>query len=587
MQLKGSRKVAETIRILDLGDAALMVDFRGQADPLTRIHQLCALLYSDPPVWLRDAIPGIDTLLISLNFEATQYAQTRATARTLLEDLLLTIQKNKKIHLANDTVHRVRVCYDPEIAPDLIASAEKCKLPLREFIQRHKNSDTRVDILGFMPGFAYCSGLDPSLKLPRLETPRTAVPKGSVAIAELQTGIYPKPTPGGWNVIGRTPDILFDPRSTRPSLLTPGDRLEFVEIDIEEFKKLSAEAEAKTQVRKKSHASNKNTIEVISSGLLTTIQGLPRYGFAHLALSAGGPVDQESPRLANALLGNPVDAAGLEITGVGPKLLFQVDTWVAWVGAQCSGTVDGKTFPGNRPVHIRKGQTLSFGAMTQGYRIFLAVSGGIESEFILGGRGSHLSADIGDKVLQKGDVLYLPQANLAKEKPLFKKLNSTASDFPKWSIASPARPGKAVQIIKALPSIHFNLLSAEEQILLSKTIWTVSSQSNRMGMRLDSDFKIAKPITGIASQGIWFGTIQLPPSGQPIIMLAEHQTTGGYPRLLEIISSEWATLAQLRPGSKIQLAPITLEEADQINAMYFMEQKKTLDNLEAILLNKS
>ena len=587
MQLKRSRKVVEEIRILDLGDAALMVDFRGQIDPLSRIHQLCTLLFSEAPEWLKDLIPGIDTLLISLHFKDTQYAQIRAEARTRLEDLLSIIQKDKKTNLANDAVHRVRVCYDPEIAPDLIASAEKCKLPLREFIKRHKNSDTRVDILGFMPGFAYCSGLDPSLKLPRLESPRTAVPKGSVAIAELQTGIYPKPTPGGWNVIGRTPDILFDPRSARPSLLTPGDRLEFIEIDIGEFKKLSAEADAKTAPRKTPHDPSDQSVEVINPGLLTTIQGLPRYGFAHLALSAGGPVDIESARLANALLGNPEDAAGLEITGVGPKLLFHVDTWVAWVGAQCSGVIDGKSFRGNRPVRIRKGQTLSFGAMAQGYRIFLAMSGGIESEFILGGRGSHLSADIGDKAIQKGDVLYLSQAHLAQEKPLFKKLNNAASDYPKWSIASPANPGKSVQLIKAVPSIHFNLLSSEEQSLLSKTVWTVSSQSNRMGMRIDSDLKVSKPITGIASQGICFGTIQLPPSGQPIIMLAEHQTTGGYPRLLETISSERSTLAQLRPGSKIQFVPITLEEADQINAAYFYEQKKTLDNLEVILLDKS
>jgi antagonist of KipI len=94
-------------------------------------------------------------------------------------------------------------------------------------------------------------------------------------------------------------------------------------------------------------------------------------------------------------------------------------------------------------------------------------------------------------------------------------------------------------------------------------------------------------MTGIASQGIWFGTVQLPPSGQPILMLAEHATTGGYPRLLETISSERSILAQLRPGSKIQFVPVTLEEADQINTIYITEQDKTLDTLEATLLDKS
>lgn len=587
MQLKRLKKVAGKIDILNLGDAALLLDFRESVDPLSGIHQLCALLFSASPRWLKDTIPGMDSLLISLHFENTDYQATRAAARAQIEVLLESLHKDKKVTIENEIVHRVRVCYDPELAPDLLASAEKCKLPLREFINRHKNSEIRVDILGFMPGFPYCSGLDPSLRLPRLESPRTAVPKGSVAIAELQTGIYPKPTPGGWNVIGRTPDILFDPRNERPSLLNPGDRLEFIEIDLNEFNKITLAQEAKASQQKVSSISKNSAIEVLSPGLLTTIQGQPRYGFAHLALSAGGPMDKESARLANALLGNSEDLAGLEITGTGPKLLFHQDTWVAWVGAQCLGLIDGQSFPGNRPVYIRKDQILSFSSMTQGYRIFLAVSGGIESEFILGGRGSHLSAGIGEKAVQKGDFLYLPQAHLAQEKSLFKNLNYSGLNYPKWSIASPALPGKSIQMIKAIPSIHFNLLSSTEQALLWKTTWSVSSQSNRMGMRLDSDFKISKPMTGIASQGICFGTIQLPPSGQPILMLAEHATTGGYPRLLETISSERSSLAQLRPGSKIQFVPVTLEEADQINTIYFTEQEKTLDTLEAILLDKS
>jgi allophanate hydrolase subunit 2 len=108
-----------------------------------------------------------------------------------------------------------------------------------------------------------------------------------------------------------------------------------------------------------------------------------------------------------------------------------------------------------------------------------------------------------------------------------------------------------------------------------------------MGMRLESDFKISSPVTGIASQGIWFGTVQLPPSGQPILMMAEHQTTGGYPRLMEMISSERSKLAQLRPGDKIQFLPITLDEADQINALHFIEQRKTSDSVGVTLLAKS
>lgn len=585
MVLKKSSRAVPKVEILDLGDAALLIDFQDQAQALHQIHQLCEILFAQSPPWLLDAIPGIDTLLVVLRFQDFEYELNRSVARAAINALLKNILSNEKLNTAQDSVHQIRVCYDPELAPDLLASAEKCKLTVREFINRHKNSEIIVDILGFMPGFAYCSGLDPSLKLPRLEKPRTAVPPGSVAIAELQTAIYPKTTPGGWNIIGRSPDRLFDPLKERPSLLHAGDRVQFIEIDIDQFKKIQAEESLDARQHIKKYDLQQGAVEVISSGLLTTIQGLPRYGLAHLALSAGGAMDKEGALLANALVGNSEDAAGLEITGTGPKLLFHIDTWVAWVGSSCIAQIDGQIVSGNRPVYIRQGQTLSFGAITQGYRIFLALSGGIESEFILGGRGSHLSAGIGDEQVQKGDILYL--SKLLPEVPLLKKLKQEYRTHPKWSIASPSLSGQGIQLIKAIPSMHLNLLNTKEQASLWKCVWTVSSQSNRMGMRLDGDLSISSPIAGIASQGIWFGTVQLPPSGQPILMMAEHATTGGYPRLLETIESERSKLAQLRPGDKIQFVPITLEEADQINALFFGEQKITMNNVKAALEAKS
>jgi KipI family sensor histidine kinase inhibitor len=525
--------------------------------------------------------------LVALKFSSYNYRDTRSVAKIEIEALLKKLLSETRREAKSEVVHRIRVCYDPELAPDLLASAEKCKLTVRELINRHKNSEIRVDILGFMPGFAYCSGLDPSLNLPRLESPRTVVPAGSVAIAGLQTAIYPQPTPGGWNIIGRSPDVLFDPSKPRPSLLMAGERVEFIEIDLPEFRKIEAQNLTKLAQNMPKSKISSHAVEVISPGLQTTIQGLPRHGFAHLALSAGGPMDLESAQLANALLGNHDDAAGLEIAGAGTKLLFHEDMWVAWVGARCISQVNGAAIPGNRPVFLRKGETLSFGTILQGYRIFLALSGGIDSEFILGGRGSHLSAGIGGKALQKGDILYLPRAQDSSQIPCLKKLREAQMSFPKWSIASPALPGERVELIKVLPSIHLDILSSAEQDALWKTVWTISSQSNRMGMRLKSDFKISSSLTGISSQGIWFGTVQLPPSGQPILMMAEHQTTGGYPRLMEMVSFERSKFAQLRPGDKIQFLPITLDEADQINAVYFIEQRKTFDNVRVTLLAKS
>ena len=120
MQLKRSRKVAGKIVILNLGDAALLLDFRESVDPISHIHQLCALLFSVSPDWLKDTIPGIDSLLISLHFENTEYQATRARARAQIEILIESLRKDKKVTIENDIVHRVRVCYDTELAPDLL-----------------------------------------------------------------------------------------------------------------------------------------------------------------------------------------------------------------------------------------------------------------------------------------------------------------------------------------------------------------------------------------------------------------------------------------------------------------------------------
>jgi len=570
--------------ILEVGDAALLVDFRGQGNALNSVHQLCEYLLANRPMWLLDVTPGIDSLLVCLDFQSLEYERVRLAARADLQFAIKKILSSKKSQSKHERVYRIRVCYDPEIAPDLLSSAKKCKLTVREFINRHKNSKTFVDILGFMPGFAYCSGLDPSLRLPRLETPRTAVPPGSIAIAELQTGLYPQSTPGGWNVIGRTPDILFDALRDPPNLLSAGARVEFIEINLDEYKKIQADLAKKNSAIEKASLDVDNTIEVLSSGLLTTIQDLPRYGYAHLALSPGGPVDLDGAALANALIGNPSNAVGLEITGVGPRLLFHVDTWVAWVGGNFEVKIDDKSIFGNRPIRITRGQTLSFASIRQGYRVFLAIAGGIEVQSVLGRGGSHLSSGIGKKPLQKGEFLRLSQPYCFDQIPLLKSMTDSGMISTKWSIAPPVALTHKTQFIHAIPSLHFNLLSAQEQELLWKTVWTISSQSNRMGMRLNSNFKITSSISGIASQGICFGTVQLPPSGEPILMLSEHQTTGGYPRLLEVVRSERSKLAQMRPGDKFQFIKTSLDEADAANTLYFTNQIKTLNNIKNALL---
>jgi antagonist of KipI len=132
---------------------------------------------------------------------------------------------------------------------------------------------------------------------------------------------------------------------------------------------------------------------------------------------------------------------------------------------------------------------------------------------------------------------------------------------------------------------HLSFLSAKEHELFWSTVWTVSNQSNRMGLRLQGDFKVKKDLPNIPSQAITFGTVQFPPSHEPIIMLAEHQTTGGYPRLAEVIHSDLVKLAQAKPGSKLQLQLIDLKEADTFNAEALKLQESTMNAIQTIIDN--
>jgi len=157
-----------------------------------------------------------------------------------LEKISTQLQKQRSAKVVASQIHQIQVCYHSELALDLQQIAQACGLSVEETIKLHKKNIYTADILGFMPGFAYFGGLNPKLSLPRLTSPRPSVPKGSVAIAELQTAIYPRSTPGGWNLIGRSPNVLFDVQKEPPGLFMPGDEMHIQEISLDQFNKLDA-----------------------------------------------------------------------------------------------------------------------------------------------------------------------------------------------------------------------------------------------------------------------------------------------------------------------------------------------------------
>lgn len=215
-------------RIAPLGDCALQITLGTRLGDVTNatVHALARRIRAAALPGLRDLVPAYTTLTL-------HYDPLTWTHDTLCRALTALLTEQDEVADASAPPREVRipVCYGGEYGPDLITVAAHAGLPTETVIQRHTGALYRVYFLGFTPGFAYLGGLDPRLAMARKATPRACVPAGSVGIAGAQTGVYPQATPGGWQIIGRTPLTLFDPGRSPPCLLAPDDRVRFVAIE--------------------------------------------------------------------------------------------------------------------------------------------------------------------------------------------------------------------------------------------------------------------------------------------------------------------------------------------------------------------
>lgn len=224
-----------------LADDAWLLHFGADTPPIddatnARVHRAAARMRNDAPAWLRDLVPAYASLAVFFDPDTIDaHAVERWLDARLADDTVTAI----------DTPARcieIPVVYGGDYGEDLNTAAVELGLSPVVLAERHAAATYTVAMIGFTPGFPYLSGLDPALALPRLATPRTRVPAGSVAIGGAQTGLYPRESPGGWRLIGRTPLRLFDPSRASPSLLSPGDRVRFIEIDAREFARREGDA---------------------------------------------------------------------------------------------------------------------------------------------------------------------------------------------------------------------------------------------------------------------------------------------------------------------------------------------------------
>ena len=291
------------------------------------------------------------------------------------------------------------------------------------------------------------------------------------------------------------------------------------------------------------------SIRIASPGLLTTVQDLGRFHYAHFGVSASGAADPLALRAANLLVGNAENAAALEMTLVGPVLEFETAAVIALTGSDF-----GAGLPLWTAVEVKAGQTVRCGPTRGGARCYLAVRGGIDVPLTMGSASTHVMTGVGGRPLRKGDRLAIGNAAVRR---------------PRRAIAgAPAHSPEALLRVTAGPQA--DRFAGE----IYRGTYTVSEESNRMGLRLRGP-AIPSPAGGMLTEGVALGAIQAPPDGQPIILFVEHQTTGGYPKPANVISADFWRLGQARPRDSVRFEEVTLDSALRL----LQEQEKWLYSL--------
>lgn len=315
------------------------------------------------------------------------------------------------------------------------------------------------------------------------------------------------------------------------------------------------------------------TVTVLHPGLLTTVQDLGRPGWQHIGVPVSGAMDAFALRVANALVGNDDGAAALEITLHGPQLHFDVDALIAVCGADLSPAVDDVPLPQWRPVLVRRGSVLAFGRPRWGVRAYLAIAGGWDVPAVLGSCSTYLRAKLGGlegRALREGDRLFAGVPSPAAQR-LMAALSSRLGRRPyatvAWHVSPRAFPAYAARpIVRALRGPEFDGFTPDAQEALFTQPFRVTPQSDRMGCRLAGPaLKLRAPLE-LLSEGVTAGTVQVPPDGQPIVLLADRQTAGGYPRIASVTTVDLPVLAQAPPGTFLCFREVSLGEAQALLA---------------------
>ncbi len=522
------------MRFLPVNLNALLVEL----DDLDQTLALLASLRREPIAGIEELVPAARTLLVQ--FRPTVQSFASLVDAIAQRDVSAAAERS-------GTLIEIPVRYDGE---DLAEVALMLGITPEEVVRRHTGSEYTVAFTGFAPGFGYLAGGHPGLDVPRRSTPRTRIPAGAVALAGTFSGVYPQASPGGWQIIGTTPLAMWDMDRDPPALLQPGWRVRFVDIATKDIAQGAGETRAADAKASETPAPSGPALQVLATGLQTLFQDLGRHGQAGQGVSASGAMDQAACRAANRLAGNPATAACLETVGGGLRLQSRGDTVVAVTGAAGPLTLtaaDGRAWPAARwqPLALADGDVLHIGEPAAGLRSYVAVRGGFAVQPVLGSCATDTLARVGPPAPVPGDLLALSPAargavvGLPELPP--EDLPTLQSDV----------------VLDVVPGPRTDWFTPEAVALLSAQRWQVTPQSNRIGLRLSGAEPLARAITHeLPSEGTATGAIQVPPSGQPVLFLADHPLTGGYPVIACVAPHHLDRAGQIPVGAWVRFNPI-------------------------------
>lgn len=542
---------ARVLAVRPVGTTAVLAELSGLHDVLA----LQALLLEEPLPGQVDVLAAAETVMV----KADSPAAAGRMAAALLE-MDLTVQSHTEGKLV-----QIETVYDGD---DLAEVGRLTGLGADGVIAAHTGQVWTVAFGGFAPGFSYMVGENQVLEVPRRSSPRTAVPAGSVALAGNYSAVYPRKSPGGWQLIGRTAAHMWDLSREQPALAAPGDRVQFTAvrelIEVTDTQAGAADSDAPATQEPDAQSG----LLILSPGLQSLIQDLGRPGHAGLGVSSAGALDRSSLRRANRIVGNDPSAAVVESVAGGLRVQAVGDQVLAVAGAPSALTVvtpsdvpdsgasdadaqddEGDESELDRPDQVREvpmatafalldGEILTIGAPELGFRSYLAIRGGAAADAVLGSRSTDTMSGIGPAPLAAGQLLGAGAA--------------TSSNVVGNPELQPDFPDTGVTVLDIVPGPRDDWFDAAALESLCAQDWAVTPRSNRVGMRLDGEALSRSRDGELPSEGTMAGALQIPPEGQPVLFLADHPITGGYPVIAVVVDHQLDLAAQVPIGGSIR-----------------------------------